>query len=135
MASLNSVTLLGNVGNDPELRYTPQQNPVTTFSLATSEKFDGKEVTEWHKIVVWGKNAENCAKYVEKGKQVLVEGKLKTRSWDDKNTGVKRYATEIIAHRVLFLGGQSNQATSQPKAAPRHEPVTQGYDTFNDLPF
>lgn len=135
MASLNSVTLLGNVGNDPELRYTPQQNPVTTFSLATSEKFDGKEVTEWHKIVVWGKNAENCAKYVEKGKQVLVEGKLKTRSWDDKNTGVKRYATEIIAHRVLFLGGQSNQATSQPKAAPRQEPVTQSYDTFNDLPF
>jgi single-strand DNA-binding protein len=136
MASLNQVTLLGNVGNDPELRYTAQQTPVTTFSLATSEKYDGKEVTEWHKIVVWGKNAENCAKYVEKGKPVLVQGKIKTRSYDDQKTGIKKYVTEIVAIGVTFLGtkSQPSQEKSLPRTEARSQP-TPSYDNFDDLPF
>ena len=107
MATLNKVFVMGNLGQDPELRYTSNQNPVATLSVATKEVWTGKdgqrqESTEWHRVVVWGKQAENCNKYLAKGRAVFVEGRLQTRSWDDKN-GQKRYTTEINASNVQFM--------------------------------
>lgn len=109
MASLNRVLIIGNLGQDPELRYTPNQVAVATLNVATTESRPGadgqrQEVTEWHRVIVWNKQAENCAKYLVKGRTVFVEGKLQTRSWEDK-TGQKRYTTEIVAQNVQFLGG------------------------------
>lgn len=106
---LNKVMIIGNLGNDPEIRYTQGGQAVANFNVATNEKWtskDGKkqERTEWHKVVVWGKQAENCGKYLKKGRTVHVEGKLQTRDWQDKD-GNKRYTTEIVAHSVLFLSG------------------------------
>jgi single-strand DNA-binding protein len=109
MASVNKVILIGNLGRDPELRYTQGGQAVTNFTMATSERFtdrngDQQERTEWHRIVVWGKTAENCAQYLAKGRSVYVEGRLQTRDWEDKD-GNKRQTTEISAQRVQFLGG------------------------------
>jgi single-strand DNA-binding protein len=109
MASVNKVILIGNLGRDPELRYTQSGQAVTNFTIATSERFtdrsgDQQERTEWHRIVVWGKTAENCAQYLAKGRSVYVEGRLQTREWEDKE-GNKRQTTEISAQRVQFLGG------------------------------
>ncbi len=106
--SVNKVILVGNLGKDPEVRYTQTGNAVANFSIATSEQWndrDGKkqERTEWHNIVVWGKSAEHCGQYLSKGRQVFVEGSIRTRSYDDKS-GNKRYITEIVAQRVQFLG-------------------------------
>lgn len=111
MASLNRVTIMGNLGQDPELRYTQNQTPVCTFSVATTDYRTGQdgqklETTEWHRIVVWGRMGENCSKYLAKGRSVLVEGRLQTRNWEDKS-GQKRYVTEIIAQNVQFVGGAS----------------------------
>ena len=122
MASLNKVQVIGHLGADPELRYTQSNVPVATLSVATTEKWkdrDGnpQEETEWHRIVVWNKQAENCAKYLSKGRPVYVEGKLKTRSWDDKQTGQKRYATEIVAQNVQFLGSGQGQGNRAPHPA------------------
>ena len=110
MASLNRVIILGNLGQDPELRYTQSQMPVATLSVATTDvrtAADGQkqEFTEWHRVVVWGKQAENCSKYLSKGRAVLVEGRLQTRSWEDSQSGQKRYSTEIVAQSVKFVGG------------------------------
>jgi single-strand DNA-binding protein len=106
--SLNKAIILGRLGQDPELRQTPQSS-VATFSLATSEVWlkngQKQEQTEWHRVVVWGKQAEHCAKYLTKGRMALVEGRIQTRSWDDKATGQKRFATEIVASHVQFIGG------------------------------
>jgi single-strand DNA-binding protein len=107
--SVNKVILVGNLGKDPELRYTQTGSAVANFSLATSEQWndrDGKrqERTEWHNIVVWGKQAEHCGQYLSKGRQVFIEGSIRTRSYDDKS-GNKRYITEIVAQRIQFLGG------------------------------
>ena len=107
--SVNKVILVGNLGKDPELRYTQTGSAVANFSLATFEQWndrDGKrqERTEWHNIVVWGKQAEHCGQYLSKGRQVFIEGSIRTRSYDDK-TGNKRYITEIVAQRIQFLGG------------------------------
>jgi single-strand DNA-binding protein len=116
MASLNRVTLIGNLGNDPDKRFTPGGQAVTTFSIATSERWRDKssgqqqERTEWHRIVVWGQQAENCAQYLSKGRQVCVEGRLQTRQWEDKD-GVKKTTTEIVAQRVLFIGSQGGGGT------------------------
>ncbi len=109
MASVNKVILVGNLGTKPELKYLPSGQAVCEMRLATNEVFNDKnqqrqERTEWHRIVVWGKTGENCAQYLDKGRQVYVEGRLQTRSWDDKNTGEKRYMTEIVANQVTFLG-------------------------------
>lgn len=109
MASVNKVHILGRLGANPELRYTASQVPVCTLSLATNEYWTDKEgnrqeSTEWHRVVVWSKQAENCAKYLAKGREVYVEGRLQTRSWDDPN-GQKRYSTEIVAQTVQFIGG------------------------------
>lgn len=122
MASFNRVTILGNLGQDPELRYTQNQTPVCTLSVATTDYRTGadgqrQEQTEWHRVVVWSKQAENCAKYLAKGRSVLVEGRLQTRSWEDKQ-GQKRYVTEIVAQNVQFVGGgQRDRAAVQPVQA------------------
>lgn len=107
--SVNKVILIGNLGSDPELRYTQGGQAVANFNIATNERWtdkDGKtnERTEWHKIVVWGRTAENCEKYLKKGRQVYIEGRLQTRDWEDRD-GNKRYTTEIVAQNVTFLSG------------------------------
>ncbi len=117
MAGINKVIVVGNLGKDPELRHTPQGQAVANFSVATSESWNDKsgqkqERTEWHRIVVWGKLGELCAKYLSKGRQVYVEGKLQTRSWDDKD-GQKRYTTEIVASTVQFLGNNAGAGASR----------------------
>ena len=107
MASVNRVFLIGNLGRDPELRYTQNQTPVCNLNLATNEVWTDKagekqERTEWHRVVVWGKQGEQVSKYLRKGSQVFVEGSLSTRSWEDKD-GQKKYITEIRAQSVRFL--------------------------------
>ena len=111
---VNKVILVGNLGANPELRYTAGQQAVANFRLATTERWTDKngqkqEQTEWHRIVVWGKRAEVCSKYLSKGRQVFVEGRIQTRNYDDKD-GNKRYITEIIAQRVQFLGGRGGDS-------------------------
>ena len=109
MASVNKVILLGNLGRDPELRYTPGGQPVANFSIATSESWNKKdgsgreERTEWHRIVAWGRTAELCAQYLAKGRTVYVEGRLQTREWENKE-GQKQRTTEVIANSVQFIG-------------------------------
>jgi single-strand DNA-binding protein len=111
--SVNKVIILGRLGQDPELKYTPSGAAVCNFSLATSESWNDKatgqkqERTEWHRIVVWGKLAELCNQYLSKGRQAFVEGKIQTRSWEDKD-GNKRYTTEIAANTVQFIGGRDS---------------------------
>ncbi len=110
MASVNKVILVGNLGRDPELRYIPSGQAVANFTLATNERWRDKEGnnqerTEWHRIVVWGKSAENCAQYLQKGRSVYIEGKLQTQEWEDKE-GNKRKTTEVVAQTVQFLGGR-----------------------------
>jgi len=112
MASVNKVILVGNLGRDPELRYTQGGSAVANFTLATNERWRDKdgnnqERTEWHRIVVWGRSAENCAQYLQKGSPVFVEGRLQTRDWEDKE-GNKRSTTEINAMSVQFLGGRGS---------------------------
>ena len=149
--SVNKVILLGRLGQDPELKYTPSGAAVCNFSMATSENWAGKdgqrqERTEWHRIVVWGKLAELCNQYLSKGRQAYVEGRLQTRSWDDKN-GQKRYTTEINANTVQFIGGASTGAGAtqdRAQAAPSQDQgmMNQSYDlntdasfTADDIPF
>src|SRR5262245_5348886 len=142
MASVNKVILIGNLGRDPELKYTPQQNAVCNFTLATNERFTDRsgakqERTEWHRIVVWGKQAEICQKYLKKGKQVYIEGTLTTREWNDKD-GNKRYTTEIKALRVQMLGSRGEapeevREEAGAAAAPFSEPDPEFSD--DDIPF
>ena len=150
--SVNKVILLGRLGQDPELKYTPSGSAVCNFSLATSENWMDKsgqkqERTEWHRIVVWGKLAELCNQYLSKGRQAYLEGRLQTRSWEDK-TGQKRYTTEINAATVQFIGGPSNSPSrehtgQQGEAATGQENVmdkdyslsTDTNFTSDDIPF
>jgi single-strand DNA-binding protein len=111
MGSVNKVILVGNLGRDAELRYTPGGAAVATINMATTEVWNDKsgqrqEKTEWHRVVLWGKSAESLAEYLTKGKQIYVEGRLQTRQWDDKD-GNKRYTTEIRGDRIVLLGGGS----------------------------
>ena len=145
---VNKVLLLGNLGQDPEVRYTPSGATVCTFSIATNERWtskDGKkeERTEWHRIVVWGKLAELCGEYLGKGRTVFVEGRLQTREWTDKQ-GNKRYTTEIIANNVQFIGagsGKGGGASQKAKSLPEESaPGPQGDATLadnieEDIPF
>lgn len=113
---INKVILIGRLGADPELRYTPSGSPVANFRVATSENWvdregQRQERTEWHRIVAWGKLAELCGEYLSKGRQVYLEGRLQTRQWDDRD-GNKRYTTEIVARDVQFLGGRGDAAPS-----------------------
>jgi len=112
--SVNKVIVLGNLGATPEVKYLPSGNAVCEMRVATNEKWKDKndqlqERVEWHRVVVWGKTAENCGKYLSKGQQVYLEGRLQTRAWDDKD-GNKRYTTEIVADQVVFLrGGEGHE--------------------------
>ena len=112
MGSLNRVTLIGNLGRDAELRYTPGGQPVASLSLATTETWTDKnsgqknEKTEWHRIVLWGKSAESLSEYLTKGKQIYVEGRIQTRKWQDKD-GNDRYSTEIVSQKIVLLSGGS----------------------------
>lgn len=111
MASVNKLLIIGNLGADPELKHLPGNGTaVCNLRVATTESWKGKdgqkhEETEWHRVQIFGVQAENCAKYLSKGSSVYVEGRIKTRSWDDKD-GTKRYSTEVVAERVKFLGGK-----------------------------
>ena len=123
MGSVNKVILVGNLGRDAELRYTPGGAAVATLNMATTEVWNDKsgqrqEKTEWHRVVLWGKPAESLQEYLTKGKQIYVEGKLQTRQWDDKD-GNKRYTTEIRSDRVVLLGGGGGRggSSSGPREA------------------
>jgi single-strand DNA-binding protein len=153
MGSVNKVILVGNLGRDAELRYTPGGAAVATLNMATTEVWNDKagqrqEKTEWHRVVLWGKSAESLSEYLVKGKQIYVEGRLQTRQWDDKD-GNKRYTTEIRGDRIVLLSGgggggmgaargQSRGAGAASGAGPEHlepmgEPVTELTD--DDIPF
>ncbi len=113
MASVNKVILIGRLGRDPEVRYTPSGKAVANFSIATSEQWTNKEgtkteQTEWHRIVAWGRTGEICGEYLKKGSMVYIEGKLQTRSWEDRE-GVKKYTTEVVAQVMQMLGGTGKE--------------------------
>ena len=135
--SLNKVMLIGNLGKDPELSYTASGVAVAKFSIATNERWKDQEGnlqerTEWHNIIAWRKLAEICGQYLKKGSKVYLEGKLQTRSWDDKNSGMKRYATEVIADDLVMLDSKGANNESQEARPAAEEPSTQEKD---DLPF
>src|SRR5437016_11691490 len=109
--SVNKVILIGNLGKDPEVKFTPQGTAVAKFSLATNERYKDKsgewqDRTEWHNIVAWQRLAEIAGEYLKKGRSVYIEGRLRTDSWDDKETGQKKYRTEIVANDLVLLGGR-----------------------------
>lgn len=138
MASVNKVLLIGHLGRDPELRYTPNGTAVANFTLATNEAWTDKagekqERTEWHRIVVWGKQAQIVSEYLQKGKQVFVEGSLQTREWNDRE-GNKRQTTEIRAQRVIMLGRGEARAEAGA-AAPDETPAREARATDDDIPF
>lgn len=123
--AVNKVILVGNLGRDPEVRFTPGGKAVARFSLATSEAWtdaggNRQERTEWHNIVVWGKQAESCGQYLTKGRQVYVEGSLRSRQYDDKD-GNRRSITEVVAQRVQFLGGGGGTRLPQESYSPPPE--------------
>jgi single-strand DNA-binding protein len=129
---------LGNLGSEPELRYTPSGTAVANFSLATSEQWTNKEgekgeKTEWHRIVAWARLGEICGEYLHKGKQVYIEGRIQTRAWEDRE-GNKRYTTEIVAQTMQMLGGpgRGGKAESPEERFPNEEPISIPED---DIPF
>ncbi len=152
MASLNKVMLIGNLGKDPEVRAIPSGVKVANFSIATTESYTEKhgqkvEKTEWHNIVMWRGLAEIAEKYLKKGKQIFVEGRLQTRSWDDQ-TGQKKYMTEIVADNMVMLGGprdgggSSESYSRNDSAPPMRESSPSGFSGAggppapeDDLPF
>ena len=148
--SVNKVFLVGNLGKDPELRHIGSGTAVCTFSLATTDRFKNKQgeqqdKTEWHNIVAWAGLAEICGKYLHKGKQVYIEGRIQTRSWDDKETGQKKYMTEIVANEMQMLGragdsgggsGGSSGGGKKEMAAPAGGPAPVSSPAEDDdLPF
>ncbi len=147
MSSLNKILLIGNLGKDPEIRYTPDGSPVATFSIATSENWTDKngtrqEHTEWHNIVAWNKLADLSKRFLSKGRQVYIEGRLRTREWTDRD-GNKRRTTEILATQMVLLGGrpQGTEAGVQPMesvarpAADADQAFGDAGITDNDIPF
>ena len=142
MASVNKVILIGNLGKDPELRFTKEGTGVCNFSLATNERWrdkDGQsqERTEWHRIVVWGKTAENCAQYLQKGRSCYIEGRIQTREWEDKE-GNKRQTTEIVAQNVTFLGGRGEGGGGgggRPGAGTQDAPPPEPGPDGSEIPF
>jgi single-strand DNA-binding protein len=127
MASVNKVILIGNLGKDPETRYLPSGDAVTNFSIATTEKWKSKsgeqqEHTEWHRISMFGKVAEIAGEYLKKGSPVYVEGRIRTRKWQDKESGQDKYSTEIVADRMQLLGSRGGgSGGAEPMA---REPAT-----------
>ncbi|GAB4171574.1 MAG: single-stranded DNA-binding protein [Geothermobacteraceae bacterium] len=136
--SVNKVILVGNLGKDPEVRYTAAGTAVATFPLATSERYKDKsgqqvEKTEWHNIVAWRSLAEICGKYLSKGRQVYIEGKIRTRSYTDRD-GNKRYITEIEADQMQMLG-RGDEAGSRPAASARNEFNQEPAESFQEPAF
>ena len=134
---VNKAILVGNLGKDPELSYTQNGTARCRFPLATSESYmnsagEKQERTEWHNIVVWGKLAETVSKFMQKGRQIYVEGRIQSRSWDDKD-GQKRYITEINAAKVTFLGGRGEGGGFQG-GGPSSPPTSGGGDGFSGGP-
>lgn len=141
MASVNKVILIGNLGKDPELRFTRDGQGVANFTLATNERWrdkDGQnqERTEWHRIVVWGKTAENCAQYLQKGRSCYIEGRIQTREWEDKE-GNKRQTTEIVAQNVTFLGGrgEGGGGGGRPGGGTQDAPPPEPGPDGSEIPF
>ncbi len=159
--SVNKVILIGNLGKDPELKYTPQGTPVAKFSLATNERYKDKsdqwqDRTEWHNIVCWARLAEIAGEYLKKGRTVYIEGRLRTDSWEDKQSGEKKYRTEIVAQDLVLLGGKgessgggghdeggysrnrgqaANSGFDQSPAKPAEDFAQSGGITDEDIPF
>ena len=127
MVSLNRLMLIGNVGTDPELRYTPNGNAVTTFRLAVTRRFNGQDGerqddTEWFTAVTWNLLAEQCSQWLTKGRRVFIEGRLKSNTWTGTD-GVARFGNEVIASRVLFLDRSENQSNNSNQQPAAHQPV------------
>jgi single-strand DNA-binding protein len=158
--SVNKVVLLGRLGKDPEVKYTPQGTPVAKFTLATNERFKDKsgewqDRTEWHNVTAWQRTAEIVGEYLKKGSQVYIEGSLRTHSWDDKTSGQKKYMTEIVVNELILLGGRGEGAGGgdSPRGAasssssgggnnfdqrtpePEHATAGSGPITDEDIPF
>jgi single-strand DNA-binding protein len=159
--SLNRVQLIGNLGKDPEIKYTPSGTPVAKITIATNERFKDKDGnwqdrTEWHNVTLWQRMAEIAGEYLKKGGKVYIEGRLQTRSWDDKQTGQKKYATDIVASDMILLGsrgeggsggdfsGGSRGASSKSgssagngfdQSMPEQEGAPAGPITDDDIPF
>ena len=148
MSGVNKVILIGNLGKDPEVRYLESGTAVANFPIATTESYkdrksgERKEVTDWHNIVMWRGLAEIAEKYLKKGNKVYIEGKLKTRSWEDKE-GNTRYTTEVVADNMTMLGGK-NEGGGQPSretsgntgsSVSDNQPVEGGDEGGDDLPF
>lgn len=140
---INKAILVGRLGQDPEIRYTASGTAMTTFSVATSEKWKDKnsgemqERTEWHRIVAWGKLGEICGEYLGKGRQVYIEGRIQTRQWEDKD-GNKRYTTEIVANEMKMLGSRdsdSGQRSAGPAAVPEYSGPPLAEDKDDEIPF
>lgn len=141
MAAVNKAILIGNLGADPELRYTSSGTAVASFNIATTERFkdrngEQQERTEWHSIVCWGRMGELANEYLRKGRSVYIEGRIQTRNYEDKD-GIKRYKTEIVAQQMQFLGGRGQEGTpegpSGNSSAKAPEPEIPADD--DDLPF
>ena len=154
MASVNKVILIGNLGRDPEVRYTPNGDSITNINIATTDTWkdkatgDKKEATEWHRVVFFGRLAEIAGQYLRKGRQVYVEGALRTRKWQDKE-GQERYTTEIVANEMKMLGSREGMSDAPPREsgggggagaanrpAPAAQPAAGNFNDFeDDIPF
>ncbi len=137
--SVNKVILIGNLGQDPELKYTPSGAAVTTLSMATSENWKDKdgnrqEKTEWHRVVLWRRLAEVAGEYLKKGSKIYIEGRLQTRSWDDKD-GNKRYTTEIVGDNMTMLDSKGDGGSSRSADAPPPMETPAANAAEDDLPF
>ena len=143
MSGVNKVILIGNLGANPEMRFTQGGTPVANLRLATTERYNDRngqkqEITEWHRVVLWGKQAEVAGQYLTKGRQVYVEGRIRTRQWQDKQ-GQTRYTTEVVATTVQFLGGRGERtpedvAATVP-AVDDNIPADFGNGPDDDIPF
>ena len=140
MSGINKVILVGRLGADPEKKQTQTGQTVTRLNLATSESWvnregERQEKTEWHRIVIWGKLAETCAQHLNKGRQIYVEGRLQTRSWETEK-GEKRFSTEVVANQVLFLAAGAPKTTTEAKTPNENYSTEETFDTKEaDLPF
>src|SRR5438270_9733492 len=135
MAGLNKVMIIGNLGKDPEMRYLPSGSPVTNFSVAVSRQWksregEQKEETEWFNVGCFDRLAEIANEYLAKGRQVYIEGRLHTRSWDDQQTGEKKYRTEVVATNMVLLGQRGDQAGGEPFADRTAAPANAEFDNM-----
>jgi single-strand DNA-binding protein len=142
--SVNKVILVGNVGKDPEVKYSPSGTPIAKFSIATNERFKDRrgelqERVEWHSIVAWQRLAEIVGEFVTTGSKVYIEGKLQTSSWEDRQSGQTKYRTEIVARDLVLLNSRSNGTTElhEGSAGPaaQHETPSENAEDLEDIPF